>query len=178
MKIKVGTKNKAKLDAVQELILDYDFLKNYEIEGVEVPSDVSPQPKSLEETVNGAINRAKKSFSDCVYSIGIESGLMQVPKTKSGYMDVTVCSIYDGNEFHIGLSSAWEFPDPSVTNMIIKDGLDMSEAVNKSGMTKNSNIGSAEGAIGIMTKGRITRKDYTKEAIRMALIHLEDFDFS
>lgn len=177
MKIKVGTKNKAKLEAVIEIIKDYPHLKDAEIVGVEVSSDVSDQPKSLEEAVNGAINRAKKSFQNCTYSIGLESGLMQVPQTKSGYMDVCVCAIYDGKECHLGLSSAWEFPDPSVNNLIINEGLDMSQAINKVGMTKNPQIGSEEGAIGIMTKGRLTRKEYTKEALRTAFIHLETFDF-
>lgn len=176
MKINVGTKNKAKIEAVIEILQDYPHLKDYEIEGLEVTSGVSNQPKSLDETIDGAITRAKNSFKDCIYSIGIESGLMQVPKTKSGYMDVCVCAIYDGNECYLGLSSGWEFPDVKVTNMILNEGLDMSEAINKAGLTKNPQIGSAEGAIGILTKGRLTRKSYTKEALRTALIHLETFN--
>ena len=177
MKIKVGTKNKAKVDSVIEIIEEYPHLKESIIEGVSIPSGVSDQPKSLEETINGAINRAKGIFMDCDYSIGIESGMMSVPMSKSGYMDVCVCAIYDGKECHLGLSSAWEFPDTSVTDLIMKEGLDMSQAINKAGMTKNEKIGSEEGAIGILTKGRMTRKEYTKQALRTALIHLETFDF-
>lgn len=177
MKIKVGTKNKAKVDSVIEIIEEYPHLKESVIEGVNIESGVSDQPKSLEETINGAINRAKGIFVDCDYSIGIESGMMAVPMSKSGYMDVCVCAIYDGKECHLGLSSAWEFPDTSVTDLIMKEGLDMSQAINKAGMTKNEKIGSEEGAIGILTKGRMTRKEYTKQALRTALIHLETFDF-
>lgn len=177
MKIKVGTKNKAKIDSVIEIIQEYSHLANSEVEGVSIESGVSDQPKSLEETINGAINRAKNSFENCDYSIGIESGWMNVPKTKSGYMDVCVCAIYDGKECHLGLSSAWEFPNKEITNLIIKEGLDTAQAINKAGMTKNINIGSEEGAIGILTKGRMTRKEYTKQALRTALIHLETFDF-
>ena len=55
-----------------------------------------------------------------------------------------------------------------------KEGLDMSEACNKVGLTNNPKIGSEEGAIGILTKGRMTRKDYTKQSIITALIHLEN----
>lgn len=50
----------------------------------------------------------------------------------------------------------------------------MNKAAYQAGFTKNPKVGSAEGLVGIMTKGRLTRKDYTKEAIRMALIHLEE----
>lgn len=177
MKIIVGTKNKAKIEAVSEIMREYPHLKGAEVCGTEAASNVSDQPKSLEETVTGAKNRAKFVFADCDYGIGIESGLMQVPGSKSGYMDVCVCAIFDGKEFHLGLSSAWEFPDVSTTHMMIHDGLDMSQAINKAGMTKNPQIGSAEGAIGILTKGRMDRKEYTKQALRTALIHLEEFDF-
>lgn len=177
MKIVVGSKNQAKLNAVSEILLEYPHLAHAQIVGAEASSKVSDQPKSLEETVRGAKNRAKAVFKNCDYSIGIESGLMQVPGSKSGYMDVCVCAIYDGEEFHVGLSSAWEFPEVSTTNLMIEEGLDMSQAINKAGMTKNPQIGSAEGAIGILTKGRMNRKDYTKQALRTALIHLEPFDF-
>ncbi len=173
MKINVGSKNKAKVEAVKETLSGYPHLANAEVEGIEVSSEVSDQPKSLEEVVKGATNRAKNCFQNCDYSIGIESGLMQVPMTKSGYMDVCVCAIYDGKEFHIGLSSAWEFPKVSTMNMILNDGLNMSEAINKAGMTKDPKIGSGQGAIGILTRGRVDRKEYTRQALIVALIHLE-----
>jgi len=98
---------------------------------------------------------------------------MQVPYTKTGYMDLCACAIYDGKEVHIGLSSAFEFPT-QVTRLILEEGLDANQAFYLVGLTKDPKIGSAEGAIGLLTKGRVTRKDYTKQAISMALIHLEN----
>ncbi|MDO8510405.1 MAG: inosine/xanthosine triphosphatase [bacterium] len=177
IKIRIGSKNKAKITAVEEILLDYPHLAAAQIESIEASSGISDQPKTLEETIHGAINRAKNIFRDCHYSIGIESGLMEVPKTKSGYMDVCVCAIYDGNESHLGLSSAWEFPDKKVMDLVVKEGLNLSQAINKAGLTNKQTIGSEEGAIGILTKGRVDRKEYTKQALRMALIHLEQFDF-
>lgn len=173
MKICVGTKNPAKLAAVSEILVEYPHLAHATVVGVEVSSDVSDQPKSLDETIRGAMNRARSAFSGCNFSIGLESGLMAVPATKSGYMDVCVCAIFDGSEFHLGLSSAWEFPDKRITALMIEDGLDMSEAINKVGLTTNPEIGQSEGAIGIVTKGRLDRKAYTKEALRTALIHVD-----
>ncbi len=177
IKINVGSKNQAKISAAAEILMEYPHLSDAEVSGLETLSGVSDQPKSLEETVRGAKNRAKNCFNGCDYSIGLESGLMRVPGAKSGYMDVCVCAIYDGNEFHLGLSSAWEFPKLSIMESMLNDGLDMSQAINKAGLTKNKNIGSANGAIGIMTKGRMDRKEYTKQALRTALIHLDQFDF-
>lgn len=173
MKIKVGSTNKMKVEAVQEILQDYPHLKNAIISTVDVSSGIVDQPKSLEEIVRGAMNRAGSAFQDCTYSFGIESGLMTVPNTKTGFMDVCVCAIFNGNEYHLGLSSAWE-PPKQVIHYILAEGLDMNQAAFKAGLTNNPKVGSAEGLVGIMTKGRLTRKEYTKEAIRTALIHLEE----
>jgi inosine/xanthosine triphosphatase len=173
MKINVASQNKSKVEAVKEILLDYPHLVHAEIISMSTESGVANQPKSLDETMQGAMNRAKGAWKDCDYSIGLESGLMHVPMSNTGYMDVCVCAIYDGKEFHFGFSSAWEFPDRKITDLMIKDGLDMSEAINKAGLTNNPKVGSEEGAIGILTKGRMDRKEYTKQALRTALIHIE-----
>lgn len=178
MKIQVGTTNIIKLDAVREILQEYPELKDAEVFGVSVESEVSDQPMSLDETINGAMNRARSAFVDCDYSIGLESGLMPVPNSKTGYMDFSACAIYDGKDFHLGLSSAWEFPDKRITDLIVNDGLDMSQAINKAGMTNNPKIGASEGAIGILTKNRLTRKEYTKQSLRTALIHLEEHEYN
>jgi inosine/xanthosine triphosphatase len=173
MKINVGSKNEIKISAVKEIINKYDFLLKAKIIGIDTESKVSDQPKSIGETIQGAINRATNSFSDCRYSFGLESGLMKVPHTKTGYMDFTACAIYDGTNHHLGLSSAFEYPT-EVTQLVFNEGLDINQAFHKIGLTKDPKVGSSEGAIGILTKGRLLRKDYTKQAITMALIHLEN----
>ncbi len=173
MKINVASKNMVKVDAVKETVREYPLFKGVEISFAETASGVSEQPKSLEETVQGAVNRAEAAFKDCDYSIGIESGLMNVPHTKTGSMDFCACSIYDGKEHSIGLSCAFEFPK-KVTEMIHEQGITANDAFYNVGLTTNKKIGSAEGAIGILTKGRVTRNDYTKQAVQMALIHLEN----
>ncbi|MFA6325067.1 MAG: DUF84 family protein [Candidatus Paceibacterota bacterium] len=172
MKIKIGSTNDIKVKALEEILKDYSHLKDAAIFAIKVSSNVANQPKSLDETIKGAMNRASGAFIDCEYSFGIESGIMAVPNTKTGFMDVCACSIFDGKEYYLGLSSAWEVPQ-KVTDYMINEGLDMTQASVKAGFTKNIKIGSAEGLIGIMTKGRLVRKEYTKEAIRTALIHLE-----
>ena len=172
MKIQVGSTNKIKIEAVEEILRDYPHLAGAEIRGIKVASDVSEQPKSLKEVVKGAMTRAKNAFFECNYSFGIESGFMEVPNTKTGFMDVSACSIYDGKEFYLGLSSAWEAPKEVVEQMISKN-VTMNQAAFDVGLIKDIDNSSKEGLIDILTKGRLTRKEYTKEAIRTALIHLE-----
>lgn len=173
MKINVGSKNKVKVNAVKEIISRYDFLRDARVQGIESSSDVAEQPKSLDETIKGAMNRAKNSYKNCDLSIGLESGLMKIPYTKTGYMDVTVCAIYDGKEYHLGLSSAFEYPK-ELTRLLFEEGLTVNEATQKIGLSNEGDVGSRQGAIGILTKGRLERKEYTKQAIVTALIHLEN----
>ena len=173
MKLNIGTKNIVKIEAVTETISNYDFLKNATIECCEVESGVSSQPKTLEETIRGAQNRAQKAFINCDLSIGMESGITPVPYTKTGYMNFCICAIFDGQDFYLGSSSGFEYPK-SVMKLVLEKGLEISDAFLKAGLTKSKHIGSTEGAIGLLTKGRFTRKDLTKQSIVNALIYLEN----
>ena len=175
MKINIGSKNKVKIEALREIIKDYPDFLGAEIFPVIVDSGVSHQPKSLEETIDGAMKRAKNCFNDCDYSFGIESGLIKVPETKTGYMDTTACAIYDGKKFHLGLSSCFEYPI-KVTEYVLENNIELSDAFRDLGLTDKQKIGEEEGIIGVLTKGKYNRKEYTKEAIRTALIHLENKD--
>ena len=174
MKIKVGSTNEVKIGAVREALALYSGFANAEVLGVAAASLVSDQPKSLEETMQGAMNRAKGAFADCEYSFGIESGLMRVPNTKTGFMDFTVCAVYDGADFYFGLSPAIEVP-AHVMRFVTEEGMNLNEAFFKAGLTDNPTLGNAEGMLGLLTRGRVTRKDYTKQAIIMAMVHLEKY---
>ena len=173
MKINIGSKNKAKVDALKEILKEYPDFVNAEVISKDVTTGVTDQPKSLDETIMGSMNRAKNCFGGCDYSVGLESGLMKVPETKTGYMDFSACAIYDGKNFHLGLSSAFEYP-LKLTKLVLGKGLDVSAAAKELGFTKSDKLGAEEGMIGILTKGRLNRKEYTKQAIRTALIHLEN----
>ena len=172
-KVNVGSKNATKVEAVSEVFRKAKFFsEGVEVAGVEISGDKYGHPQTLEKTVTGAIDRAKQAFKDCDYSVGIEGGLMEVPHTKSGFMEVAVCAIYDGKTFHLGLSPACEWPK-KVTELILK-GLDGSQALREAGFTNHDKIGTAEGGIYILTKGLTTRKEYNAAAVLMALIHLEN----
>lgn len=171
MRVFVGSVNPAKLEAVRAALEESGRFPGLEVTSRDVSSDVSEQPTSLDETVRGAINRARNAFKACDLSIGLEDGLIAVPYTQSGYMNVCACAISDGSRDHIGLSSSFEYPLP-VIRLVIEEGLDITRAFLKAGLSDNPQLGAAEGAIGILTKGKLTRADYAKQAVTMALIHL------
>ncbi len=177
MKIIVGSKNPQKIKAVEDLASIYEFLGETSIISVEVDSQISEQPMTLDEIILGAKNRAVNSFNSIDgeqrISFGLESGLMPVPHTKTGFMDICACAIYDGNDFYIGLSGGFE-PPAEVVRLIHQEGMNMSDATRNAGLTKNEYIGHDIGVIGILTKSKINRLEYSKQAIQMALIRLEN----
>ncbi|OHA70933.1 MAG: hypothetical protein A3H01_00930 [Candidatus Wildermuthbacteria bacterium RIFCSPLOWO2_12_FULL_40_9] len=173
MKIKVGSKNEIKVGAVRDAFSEYKEFDGVEIVSVEADSEVSNQPKTLEETIRGAINRAKNAFGNCDYSVGLESGIFPVPNTKSGYMDVCMCAIYDGKEYHIGASPMFEYPKKLI-DLIFKNNYEVDDAAREMGITDNPRVGRAEGVIGILTGGVINRKMYSKIAVITALLHLRN----
>lgn len=172
MRIHVGSKNQSKVDAVTEMVKEYSLFAGAEVVAVDVPVETFGHPKSLAETVAGAEDRARAAFAGADYSVGIEGGLMAVPRSKTGYMEVTACVIYDGQNFHLGLSSAYEWPKK--VNELILSGRDGSQAMREAGLTDHPKIGAAEGAIWLLTKERLGRREFIKQGLMMALLHLEN----
>lgn len=173
MKIAVGSVNPSKVDAVKEILKLYSSLAEAEVVGLNVASGVSDQPKTSQEIIEGAVNRAKNAYlhTRCDYGVGLESGLLEYPL--AGHMEFTVCAIYDGQDYHFGFSPAFKCPE-TVCQIMQQENVNLNDACYKAGLTADPEIGKSEGIIGILTKGRKTRKDYTKDAIIMALIHIEN----
>lgn len=172
MKIAIGTENPTKIRALEETIQEYAILSPAVVISSKVDTGVSDQPMTLDQTMLGAQNRARAVYSGCDLSVGIESGFIEAPLANGGLMEVTVCAIYDGNQVHYGFSSGFNCPQDIMG--FVKQGRNLNDAAYLAGYTSNPEVGKAEGIIGVLTRGRVTRKEYTKQAIRMALIHIEN----
>lgn len=176
MIIAIGTTNPIKIQAVEEVLRNYLQFQQANIQSFSAPSEISEQPLSLEETILGAKNRARNAFnacSSCSYSFGIESGLFEANGTATGYLEACICCIYDGTNFYTGLSCGFEIP-PHILSLVLDKKRDLSQACYESGITSNAKLGASEGLIGLLSGGRITRKEYTKQCITTALIQLEN----
>ncbi|MEM4638237.1 MAG: inosine/xanthosine triphosphatase [Candidatus Woesearchaeota archaeon] len=172
--INIGTKNPSKINAVKEAFLIFDEFKDSRFNSVSTSSGVSEQPTSLSEVIKGAKNRAKNAFnafSKCNYGVGLESGLMKVSETNTGYFDICVCAIYDGKKFFLGLGPGIEFPK-KIIKEIISNKMNASDAALKTGLTKSNYIGYEEGLISILTKGAMNRKEYHKYSVIVALAQI------
>lgn len=174
----VGSTNEAKILAMKEALQDSPHFQNVNIIGLAVNSDVADQPISFQETIQGAKNRAKNAFEqcECGYSFGIESGLMTASETASGYLHISVCCIYNGKTYLTGLSTGFEIP-PQILELILNKKMDLSQACLHAGISTNTNIGSTEGLIGILTKGKVDRKEYSKQCITAVTPQLGNGDW-
>lgn len=179
MRVVVGSTNAVKIEAVAEALAAYpELLAKYggglETRGVEVPSGVGHQPETLEATILGAGNRARAAMaaapSDLAF--GIESGMFDVPGLDEP-MNHTVCVIFDGKETTaVGFSPAFLLPS-EVMRIVKEEGLELRDAAIKAGFTEPPADGRhGQGILGVLTHGRVTRKDYTAAAVHMALIRL------
>ena len=164
------------MDAVAQVLKDYPMFAGAQVIGMAIQIEEFGHPKSIEETVAGAIDRAQQAWRGNDYGFGIEGGLIRVPQAKTGYMEVAACAIYDGTRAHLGLSPACEWPK-DVIDGILKGGLDGSQAMKAAGITGEEKVGTAKGFIDIVTKGRMDRTAFNKAAIMMALVHLENPEY-
>jgi inosine/xanthosine triphosphatase len=171
--IHVGSENPVKLAAVEECLQELHGI-DFSLSGIDVDSQVNEQTQSFTETIEGATNRAQTALQTADFAIGLEDGIFQIPGQEGTYMNICACVITNGTVTHHGCSSAFEYPQ-DITDLVLSRGLDISEALGAAGYTGNPGIGAAEGAIGILSEGRLIRKDYTKQAVNAALIHLKNF---
>ena len=164
MKVVVGTKNPAKVKGVERAFKK--FFEEVEVLAKAVSSGVSQQPFD-DETVVGAINRAKNSYSDEFdFSVGIEAGLFRVKNSLTGFVDFQVACIYNGEKFTLGFGPGFEYPK-RVIDEVLK-GREVGDVMDEISGVKN--LGEKMGAIGFLTKKRVERSDLTEIAVTMALI--------
>ena len=173
MRIAIGSLNIPKFEAFQAAMRHHPRYAKAEVYRVQTESGVGDQPLSLATGLEGAANRAKSARVDgkCDLGVGIESTLMPMPYSGSGWGDVTTCVLDDGTRTYAGISPAFEIP-ADVMRHILKDSKNLSQAAQLAGYTKEKYLGGKEGIIGVLTGGRITRAMYMEHAIDMALMHL------
>lgn len=172
--ISIGSLNKVKVDAVKEVIIDNEFFSDPKFICVKVRSDFFIKSKSIEEIVQGAIIRAKNSFTDCEYSFGIENGIAPISYFKSSnpnvstHFSIGICAIYDNKHFYLGISPGYQVPEDIVKLMSDKR-IDIENAANQLRGANEGLIDKEEGFISMLTKGIMNRKEQTKLSIIMAM---------
>lgn len=153
-KIYVGSTNNAKVKAVK------DCLPDFEVIPVKVNSNVSLQPMSDEETIQGALNRAKSLPNDGL-QLGLEAGV-QI-HNKIMFLVNWGVLIDKDNVYYAG-GTRIPLPD-NVKNELLNGDKELSDVMEK--VANEKDIRSKEGAIGYFTMNQVVRSDIFVHIVKL-----------
>ena len=162
----IASKNPVKINAFS---LGYQSMfpeKNNEIIGVSVPSDVSDQPMTDKETLDGARNRAanaRKANPDASLWVGIEGGIEDSQQGMHAFAWVVIQSASQTGEARTGT-----FMLPNEVARLVRQGIELGEADDI--VFDRTNSKQEDGAVGLLTEGLIDRTKYYEHAVVLALI--------
>lgn len=158
MRIIIGSNNQAKIRAVEEIFPNDIVIHK------QVPSFVSEQPFSDEETREGAINRALRcieSEEDDVLGVGLEGGVMyihdQLFLCNWGALVTKTKDIYTASGARILLPS-------SIANQL-NAGMELGEVM--AAYTRKKEVRHHKGAIGIFTNDLVSRKEMFAHVVKL-----------
>ncbi len=164
MLVAVGSRNPVKVAAARAGF--GDSLGAMEAVGVDAASGVAAQPMGDDETIQGAVNRARgalEAVPAAAMAVGLEGGVVEVG---GALYCCAWCAILD-RFGRLGLASTGRCELPPPVAALIRGGMELGEADDRIFGRSNSKQG--EGAVGILTRGRIDRASFYSPAVTMAL---------
>lgn len=163
----VGSRNPVKISCTASGFYEVFEDQSYLVEGLNVGSNVPDQPFGDKQTLQGATNRAsnaKAVFPEADYWVGIEGGVEEIEQQLAAFAWVVVLD-KNGKK---GKAKTSLFFLPENVSKLVRKGMELGKANDKVFQTDNSKEDS--GAVGILTKGALDRKEYYKQAVMLALI--------
>ncbi|WP_042345255.1 DUF84 family protein [Bacillus massiliigorillae] len=161
MIIAIGSRNPAKVEAVSNVV----EINQNKVLAVDVPSGVSNQPFSDEETIKGAINRAKASLMETSGQIGIglEGGVVETPY---GLFLCNWGALVTNKQEPI-IAGGARIPLPEEIAIRLRQGEELGPIMDE--YTKKKNIRKKEGAIGVFTNEEISRIAMFEHIVKMLI---------
>lgn len=162
MIIAIGTKNRAKINAAQQAFISYE----HQLVSISVPSGVSEQPFSDEETIVGAINRATEArkATKSHIGIGLEGGVHRLDN------EIYICNwgalvASSISEPIVAGGARIRLPDEVARRLQAGDELGpvMDEYAHQ------QNVREAEGAVGIFTNGIVNRTEMFLHVMKLLI---------
>jgi inosine/xanthosine triphosphatase len=159
MKVAIGTLNPAKVQAVKSVFSS----KAYVFVETDVPSDVAEQPFSDEETLKGAINRAKNALEkeNADIGIGLEGGVVQ---TNQGLWLCNWGALVARNGMIVTAGGA-RIPLPKEVTEGVMSGKELGDVMDR--YTGKKDVRKNEGAIGIFTNGFVNRTEMFSHVVKL-----------
>lgn len=171
MKVMVGSTNPVKVKAAENVFRQWRL--HAEIVGIDVPSGVSEQPMSDDETIRGAVNRAKEvlaSNPEAEYGVGIEGGVTETPYGL--YLCNWGAVAQRDGLIGVGGGARFLLPD-SVKERIYRGeelGLVIDDLMKKQGTSRK------EGAVGFFSRGILNRREMLEQVVITSLMRFIQSD--
>lgn len=163
MKIYLGSENKAKVKALENVAKE--FFEEFKVETLEVKSP--DQPMSIEEAMKGARKRARQAYQEEEGSLGV--GIEGYVETLEGRAFLSVwTSIYDGDDFYEGGSGRSELPE-KITDML--EEMELGDAIME---LMGEDLREGRGAISLLTEGATDRPEFTERSLIHAFGSMEN----
>ena len=166
MRVVVASHNPVKLQAVETAWQEVFQGHQVVVLPCSVPSGVSDQPLSEEETYLGAFNRVQRArleHPNADFWVGIEGGIHAHSNELAAFAWIAIT-----NGKRLGQARTATFFLPPRVVRLIKAGKELGEADDI--VFGRSQSKKKEGAVGLLTRGIIDRKRLYADAIILALI--------
>ncbi len=166
LRIIVGSKNPVKVGCTREAF-SQAFGKGGLVEGVDALSNIPAQPRSEEETLLGAKNRAshaKTLVPEADYWVGIEGGVDE--DSQGMYAFAWIYVLHQSGKSSQSKTGTFYLPPQVVA--LIREGMELGHADDLVFQAQNSK--QQGGSVGLLTQGIITREAYYQQAMVLALI--------
>lgn len=162
-RISVGSKNPVKVAAVENAVKR--IWPDAEVIAVDVFSGVTEQPKSDDEAIDGATNRAKLSLQEtnADLGIGLESCTID---TKHGMFTCNWVIAVDKNG-RKGIGCGGKIMVPEKIAAKVRKGKELGPAVDE--FANTCNIKQKQGLVGVLTNNIVTRTESSEKSVTYAL---------
>ena len=166
-KVYIGSENPVKVECTRIGFTEiFGVQSEFEFIGKSVVSNVSDQPMTNGETLQGATNRAenlRNMYKDGAFYVGIEGGIQKIGNEMEAFAWVV---IMNGNLTGKAQTSTFQLP-PKIVKLI-NQGVELGHADDLVFRRNNSKQGN--GAVGLLTGDIIDRVEYYRHAVILALI--------
>jgi inosine/xanthosine triphosphatase len=152
-RVAVGSKNPVKLAAARAVVTRLS--PHVVVEAVDVPSGVPDQPFGDDETIRGALARARgaREKLDADFGVGLEGGVVEMP---DGGMRTCAWAAVVSRSGRHGVGGSLAMPLPDTVAALVRGGTELGHAMDA--LTGHSNTKHGAGAVGILTAGLVDRQ--------------------
>jgi inosine/xanthosine triphosphatase len=162
--IAVGSTNPVKIGAVQHMLATVAPLAR--IEGVVVSSTVADQPFGDDETIRGALARARaaRDVLDADLGVGIEGGVVD---EQNGAMRTCAWAAIVDRAGRSGVGGSLAVTLPPRVAALVRGGLELGHAMDR--IVGEHDTKRGKGAVGILTAGIVDRQRAYEVLVSYAL---------